>query len=366
MKPRLLLHHREDWLLPGSPDDSRLFHSDPSDQILVYPPSVGQGYRQKIRLQDDLTLVIMDYTINHDVLFDVPGEDACTKFEFPLGTGPRCSEFVPIVGFRMLGASRPKQRIFKVDVVFNHTSVSTYAKACLARFPAQTQRIVQEIIRSLWQFQGGRLGLSMDEMIDRLVDYGAKETIVSYGDITLSHLLSESLYAEAVELHYANRRSITPTMEKVLGQILSCPYHGSMRRKYLEHKALELTNLRLQAIVKPHLKPDDLHCISEAASILRNHIVQPPTVEMLARQVGTNRLKLNQGFHQVYGTTPFKYLRTCRLAQARRLLTTSELSVEKVASAVGYSSRNHFAKAFRQQAGLNPKLFQMQAWQCAS
>ncbi|MEL6332487.1 MAG: helix-turn-helix transcriptional regulator, partial [Cyanobacteria bacterium J06626_26] len=85
-----------------------------------------------------------------------------------------------------------------------------------------------------------------------------------------------------------------------------------------------------------------------------------------ARKVGTNRLKLNQGFHQVYGTTPFRYLRACRLTQARRLLTTSDLPVESVAAAVGYSSRNHFAKAFRQQVGLNPKTFQMQAWQCAS
>ncbi|MEM7793979.1 MAG: helix-turn-helix transcriptional regulator [Cyanobacteria bacterium P01_C01_bin.118] len=366
MKPRLVLNHREDWLLPGSPDDSRLFHADPSDQILVYPSSVGQGYRQKIRLNEDLTLVIMDYVINHDVLFDVPGETACTKFEFPLDTGPQYSEFIPVIGFRMLGTSRPKKRIFEVEVVFNHFSSLSYAKACLERFPPQTQRIVEGIVQSMWKFQGGRLGLDTDEMMDRLVKYTAKGAMVSYSDVTLGHLLSESLYSDAIDLQYANRRLITPAMEKILGQILSCPYHGAMRRKYLEQKALELVALRLQAIAKPRLKKDDLHCIYEAASILRNQIVQPPTVEMLARKVGTNRLKLNQGFHAVYGTTPFKYLRDCRLTQARRLLAISELSVEQVASAVGYSSRNHFAKAFRQQAGLNPKTFQMQAWQCAS
>lgn len=151
MKPRQVLNHREDWLLPGSPDDARLFHADLSDQILLYPSSVGQGYRQKIRLQDDLTLVIMDYVLNCDVLFDIPGENACTKFEFPLSVGPRYSEFVPIIGFRMLGTGQPKKRVFEIEIIFEGSSISTYAQACLERFSAHTQQIVEEIIKSLLQ-----------------------------------------------------------------------------------------------------------------------------------------------------------------------------------------------------------------------
>ncbi|MEM9483765.1 MAG: hypothetical protein AAGA83_08750 [Cyanobacteria bacterium P01_F01_bin.116] len=43
MAARVVINDRDKWLLPGSPDDSRLFHSDPSDQILLYPSRVGQG-----------------------------------------------------------------------------------------------------------------------------------------------------------------------------------------------------------------------------------------------------------------------------------------------------------------------------------
>ncbi|MEM1256533.1 MAG: helix-turn-helix transcriptional regulator [Cyanobacteria bacterium P01_H01_bin.21] len=366
MKSRLVLSHREDWLLPGSPDDSRLFHADLSDQILLYPSSVGQGYRQKIRLQDDLTLVIMDYALNCDVLFDIPGENVCTKFEFPLSVGPRYSEFVPIVGFRMLGTGQPKKRVFEIEVIFEGSSILTYAQACLERFPIHTQQIVEGIIKALWRFQGGRSGLDTAEILNRLVAYSAKGTLISCSDLTLGHIVSEALYSESVDLRYANRALITPPMETIIGEILSCPYRGTTRRRYLEHKALELVLLRLQAIAHPSLHKADLNSIYQAASILRREIVNPPTVEILARKVGTNRLKLNQGFHQVYGTTPFKYLRDCRLNQARRLLMTTDMSVESVAAAVGYSSRNHFAKAFRRQTGLNPKAFQMQVWQCAS
>ena len=366
MKPRRVLNHREDWLLSGSYDDARLFHADPSDQILLYPESVGQGYRQKIQLQDDLTLVIMDYVLHSDVLFDIPGESACTKFEFPIDPGPRYSEFIPIVGFRMLSTGQLKKRVFEIEVVFEGASILTYAQACLERFPAHTQQIVEEIIKSLWRFQGGRPGLNTAEILNRLVDYAAKGKLVSCSDLTLGHIVSETLYTETVDLRYANRAPITPPMETIIGEILSCPYRGTTRRRYLERKALALVLLRLQAIACPSLNQTDLNTIYQAASILKHQIINPPTVEVLARQVGTNRLKLNQGFHQVYGTTPFKYLRDCRLNQARRLLMTTDMPVESVAAAVGYSSRNHFAKAFRRQTGLNPKAFQMQVWQYAS
>ena len=162
-------------------------------------------------------------------------------------------------------------------------------------------------------------------------------------------------------LNYAARSLITPVMEQVIGQIFSCPFQGATRRTYLQRKALELVNLRLEAMLQPPLNEADLSCIYQAEAILRERIANPLTVETLARRVGTNRFKLNQGFHQVYGTTPYSYLRDYRLEQARRLLMISDLSIGNVATAVGYTCRSKFAMAFRQQFGINPKAYQMQA-----
>ncbi|MBE7385529.1 MAG: helix-turn-helix transcriptional regulator [Leptolyngbya sp. SIO1E4] len=367
MTARLVFNHRENWLLPGSPGDSRLAHSDPSDQVLIYPSYVGQGYRQKIQLREDITLVIMDYVLKRDLVFDVSEETACSKFEFPLvDAETQHSTFVPVLGFRMVKTPIIRKRVFEIEVIFKRASMLAYAQDYFERLPTPTQRIVEGIVKSLWRFQGGYPGLGMAEMLNRLLAYSVKGSLTSYAGVTFGHLLPEALYAETVDLEYVNRRPMTSAMKKTIGQILTCPYYGATRRAYLERKALELVALRLQAIAQPRLHETDLNCIYHAASILRSQYVNPPTVEALARNVGTNRLKLNQGFHEVYGTTPFNYLRACRMGQARRLLMTSEMSVESIAAAVGYSSRNHFAKVFRRQAGLNPKAFQMQVWQCAS
>ena len=158
---------------------------------------------------------------------------------------------------------------------------------------------------------------------------------------------------------------MTPEMHQVIHQIFSCPYSGQVRRAYLERKVLELVGLKLNALEQLRslsypLNLEDLDGIYEAGRILACQLQNPPSVEALARQVGLNRLKLNQGFHHVYGITPFRHLRNCRLQLAKQLLVTSKLAIQEVAHKVGYTSCSRFATAFYQKFGLNPKAFQLQ------
>ncbi|NEP62892.1 MAG: helix-turn-helix transcriptional regulator [Symploca sp. SIO2G7] len=368
MAARLGIGHSKDWLSPGSPNDSRLFHADPSDQILLYPPPIGQGYRQHIQLRDDLTLVVVNYTINREVIINgSSSQEVMTKFEFPVSDiDEQHSSFIP--GESSVLRAIPKGgQCFEIEVVFKgYHAMLAYVQACLERFPLQLQQRFEEIIQTLWCLKGGRSGVSRAVILSHLSTYTARANLRADYNDPLEYALPEHLYMAVVDFQYASRRVITPRMKLIMGQILSCPYQGKTRRQYLEKKALDLVALRVQAITQPRLHPTELDCIYQAAAILRDEMANPPTVEALARRVSTNRLKLNQGFHEVYGTSPFKYLRDCRLWLAQRLLTTSTLPVESVAAAVGYRSRNHFAKAFRKQTGLNPKSFQIQVWQYAS
>jgi AraC-like DNA-binding protein len=363
MTTRLVLNHWQDWLVPGNPGDSRLFHSDTSDRILVCPDRLGRGYIQEILLRDDLTLLIHDYTLHRDVAIEALGESNLLAFDFQLAS-PKAgySFFFPYFGFKEYIVKRARQRFFKVKVCFKQPTLITYFQTYMERLSPQTRGIAERVIQSMYRYQGGGSISTTTGMLNRIVQ-GA---IASHSHLTFEHILTDALYSETIVLNYANRSPIIPAMEQAIGQILSCPYRGATRRAYLERQALELVSLHLRAMEQPCLSEADLNCIYQAASILRNQLVNPPTVEALSRQVCTNRLKLNQGFREVYGTTPFGYLRDCRLRQAHRLLMTSDLSIGNVAVAVGYTCRSKFAMAFRQQMGINPKAYQMQAWQCAS
>lgn len=162
---------------------------------------------------------------------------------------------------------------------------------------------------------------------------------------------------------------ITPAMERVLQQILQCPYHGAVKRLYLESKVIELIALRLnQILTEPRdisschsLKPEDLDRVYYAREVLLRQIDCPPTLIELARQVGLNDFKLKRGFRQVFGTTVFGYLHQHRLEKARQLLEVGNLKASEVAKKVGFRDRSYFASAFRKKFGLNPSDYQRQS-----
>lgn len=162
--------------------------------------------------------------------------------------------------------------------------------------------------------------------------------------------------------YYGRSGQILPAMQTALHQILQAPYAGVAQRFYLEGKVLELVGQVLaveQQISTGErpvalLKPEDCDRIVAARDILMNQMDHPPSLVALARQVGLNECTLKRGFRQVFGTTAFGYLHQHRLEQAQQLLASGDFNVSEVARRIGFTSRSHFARAFRRQFGVNP------------
>lgn len=131
---------------------------------------------------------------------------------------------------------------------------------------------------------------------------------------------------------------------------------------FLEAKALELiVHLQTQLMgfcrIGNHvagLRSNEFERIRKAREILIRNLENPPSLLELARQVGTNRDKLNQEFRQIYGTSAFNYLRLHRLERARELLESREKNVTEVAFDVGYTHPKNFTRAFKSHFGINP------------
>ncbi|MEM6353911.1 MAG: helix-turn-helix transcriptional regulator [Cyanobacteria bacterium P01_D01_bin.14] len=352
-----LISHWHDWVQPGSPDDSRLLHSDPSDYISVCRPQFGQGYIQDILLRDDLWIVIRDYTPTADLVMNVPGGENHIQLDFSLAepvTG--YALFGPHFGYRQLHLLRSQQRCFRVGVFFRFSTMIFYLKAFMERLSPHARSVAERVSQAMYRHHGGGSRSTLDNMLSRVI----RNRTAAESYTTFEQVVPDALHTEMVVLNYATRTLRTPAMAQVIGRILSCPYQGKIRRTYLERQALKLVSLYLEAIEQPRLSEADLNSVYEAATILRHQLPHPPTLEALARQVCTNRLKLKQGFRAVYGTTPHDYLHDCRMQRARQLLTTSDLSVGDVAATVGYTCHSHFSTAFRRKWNLNPKVFQMQ------
>ncbi len=77
---------------------------------------------------------------------------------------------------------------------------------------------------------------------------------------------------------------------------------------------------------------------------------EPLSIDRLAAQAHMSRRTFVRAFRASTGTTPSAWIRARRLDAARRLLETTDLSVDQVAADCGFGSavtlRQNFASAF--------------------
>ncbi len=91
--------------------------------------------------------------------------------------------------------------------------------------------------------------------------------------------------------------------------------------------------------------------------LLERDLENPPTLDMLAKEVHCSSFYLSRVFVQHTGTSIPRYLRIKRVEKAAELLRTGKISVTEAAMTVGYSSLSSFNKAFVDHFGCCPGLY---------
>lgn len=81
------------------------------------------------------------------------------------------------------------------------------------------------------------------------------------------------------------------------------------------------------------------------------------SVMTLAREAGMSRSAFARDFKATLGITPIEFVTRIRLNLARRQLISTARPVEAIAADVGFSSRSHFSRVFRDHYGIDPSTF---------
>ncbi len=80
-------------------------------------------------------------------------------------------------------------------------------------------------------------------------------------------------------------------------------------------------------------------------------------LDSLARELGVNRTHFFQKIKQLTGQTPSDLIKEFRLKKAAQLLIENDMSIEDVCSEVGFKSRTHFSKLFKDKYGYSPRQY---------
>ena len=99
--------------------------------------------------------------------------------------------------------------------------------------------------------------------------------------------------------------------------------------------------------------------IKQAKDITIENMINPPRANELASMVGLSVHKLTMGFRDLYGDTVYSFLQSYKMDYARKMLQKSDMKINDIAYAIGYSNPSHFIEAFKKKYGITPKKFKM-------
>ncbi|WP_342440106.1 AraC family transcriptional regulator [Paenibacillus sp. FSL L8-0436] len=148
----------------------------------------------------------------------------------------------------------------------------------------------------------------------------------------------ESIFDELFELSAVYETRSEPRFSALLYEILvtllqnSEPLHGSV--------PLEIR-----------------HSIRRTADMIHKDCQRPWTLESMSRLAGYSSYHFLRLFRSIMGKTPNRYLSDCRLARAKLLLVSSDLSVAQIADQTGFHQSSYFIKVFKLSEGMPPSQY---------
>lgn len=219
--------------------------------------------------------------------------------------------------------------------------------------------------------EAGEVALFWGGTPHQLVDPGATPTDVSLVHIPLTEVLSWALPTEQVAVLLRARPVVvqaTVLVRDVAGLFAS--WHVDVQDGGRETVVL----LEAQAFVRRVLEGaarDDAESgppvtsaqvphsgaagrAAAMAQFVAEHYRSPITPADVARAVHLSPSHAMTLFKRVVGTTIGTYIARCRVAEAQRLLITSDRTTAEIAHASGFTAQSSFYETFRQVCGVAP------------
>jgi len=97
--------------------------------------------------------------------------------------------------------------------------------------------------------------------------------------------------------------------------------------------------------------------LSATRNWVMGHLGEPITVQHMAEHSSLPRRTFIRHFEHETGISPMRWVTTHRILSARRLLESSDWTVERIAEATGFGTAANFRSIFRREVGTTPTTY---------
>lgn len=163
-------------------------------------------------------------------------------------------------------------------------------------------------------------------------------------------LLNLPQYGEIRNMQYTN---------EMLGEIDELQYKGTRLHKTLrrQHVFQELLLLMGAAETEQKNEMQAWRVATHAANWIEEHYALPLKAEDIGKALNFHPAYIARCMRMAYGLTPLNYAKQARLRHAKRLLITTDSSIDDIAEKIGYGSNTYFTRLFSRQFGMTPSEF---------
>ena len=273
---------------------------------MEFPATIGEGFILAVQVQDGFSYVVMDFTLQDDLVFFRRGSDnagLCLCF--------RPSPILTTTTQEEEAAFPRLTRVKRVALFFPLAFLSRHIR--------------RDILESLFR------------CADNQQATAAWESIAFEFKSALEDIYNAESASPLYRLQLHNR-------------ILQ------LSEKYLQSFLTKASSSFADGRTWGKGKEKDLEALKSIVRILSdNHLKEFPSIDTLSRTAMMSSTKLKTRFKQIYGMKLYEFYNRNRLEQAREMLKTGTYSVKEVGINIGFSNLSNFAKAFRKEFGMLPK-----------
>ncbi|MDQ6418396.1 AraC family transcriptional regulator [Paenibacillus sp. LHD-117] len=151
-------------------------------------------------------------------------------------------------------------------------------------------------------------------------------------------------------------QNLQPFVE-LLDEMLAMPFDG----RFWDEQAMLIKLLRMLQDIRTGEAASMTNKLAErAARYIRTHYQEKVTNETLSEELHFHPNYIIRCMKEKVGQTPMEYLHEVRLEQAKRLLITTDWTIERIADEIGYRYAPYFSSCFKRGIGMSPRQFRKQ------
>lgn len=107
-------------------------------------------------------------------------------------------------------------------------------------------------------------------------------------------------------------------------------------------------------------RKSDLSSVDKIKEVMIRMYREIPTesrIEDYAMACNLSESRFSHLFKEISGASPLEYIQSLRLKKAKELLENTDMSISKIAEAVGIFDQNYFSRFFKARMGISPRRY---------